>query len=393
MNSYAAISSIGFRETIPEHLYVPHYLMLLKSLIDACLGESGAFAEIPCSVFSSHIHHTDPEPNWYIYHSDHLGSSAFLTDASGDPTQHLQYMPFGETFVEQRSITSYYTPYTFSAKERDLETGYSYFGARYYDADISVWLSVDPMADKYPSMSAYMYCAGNPVMLVDPDGREIVIYGDDGSSITYRAGMNYDGSDKTINAMVASLNSIYSTSEGQTVLNTLISSNNYYSLINSDGNVSDLPHFCANNTIDGKSGGQVVTQGNNNVSTLSHELFHAYQDEMGQGGASIHNEIEAYVFQTMVENKINRNSTKGYSPSFFLVSKAFISGEEVTGGNKVYETAAKSLTESAQFSPGQFTLAMIYFKNFSAKNQENSYGRYPLWRSNQTKFLINQFYK
>jgi RHS repeat-associated protein len=115
---------------------------------------------------------SDPEPNWYIYHSDHLGSSAFLTDASGDPTQHLQYMPFGETFVEQRSITSYYTPYTFSAKERDTETGYSYFGARYYDADISVWLSVDPMADKYPSMSAFMYCAGNPVMLVDHFGLE-----------------------------------------------------------------------------------------------------------------------------------------------------------------------------------------------------------------------------
>jgi RHS repeat-associated protein len=75
--------------------------------------------------------------------------------------------------VEQRSITSYYTPYTFSAKERDPETGYSYFGARYYDADISVWLSVDPMAHKYPSMSAYMYCAGNPVMLVDPDGNYI----------------------------------------------------------------------------------------------------------------------------------------------------------------------------------------------------------------------------
>jgi len=62
--------------------------------------------------------------------------------------------------------------YTFSAKERDLETGYSYFGARYYDAGLSVWLSVDPLSDKYPSMSAYMYCAGNPVMLMDPDGRD-----------------------------------------------------------------------------------------------------------------------------------------------------------------------------------------------------------------------------
>ncbi len=60
---------------------------------------------------------------------------------------------------------------SFSAKEKDEETQYSYFGARYYMSDISVWLSVDPLSDKYPTMSAYMYCAGNPVMLVDPDGR------------------------------------------------------------------------------------------------------------------------------------------------------------------------------------------------------------------------------
>jgi RHS repeat-associated protein len=112
----------------------------------------------------------DPEENWYIYHSDHLGSSAFLTDASGDPTQHLQYMPFGETFVEQRSITSYYTPYTFSAKERDPETGYSYFGARYYSSDISVWLSVDPMADKAPGWTPYRYCLNNPLNNIDNQG-------------------------------------------------------------------------------------------------------------------------------------------------------------------------------------------------------------------------------
>jgi len=60
---------------------------------------------------------------------------------------------------------------SFSAKEKDEETQYSYFGARYYMSDISVWLSVDPMADKYRSLSPFMYCAGNPVILVDPDGR------------------------------------------------------------------------------------------------------------------------------------------------------------------------------------------------------------------------------
>ena len=68
--------------------------------------------------------------------------------------------------------------FTFSAKERDPETGYSYFGARYYNSDLSIWLSVDPMADKYPSMSPYVYCANNPVKLVDPNGEEIGDYYD-----------------------------------------------------------------------------------------------------------------------------------------------------------------------------------------------------------------------
>ena len=66
-------------------------------------------------------------------------------------------------------------PYAFSAKERDTETGLSYFGARYYSSDLSIWLSVDPMSDKYPSLSPYVYCANNPVKLVDPNGEEAAI--------------------------------------------------------------------------------------------------------------------------------------------------------------------------------------------------------------------------
>ncbi|MGD9494543.1 MAG: RHS repeat domain-containing protein [Bacteroidales bacterium] len=104
----------------------------------------------------------------YFYHPDHLGSSSFITDATGYAVQHLQYLPFGETFVDQQN--GYDSRYTFSAKEKDDETQYSYFGARYYDSDLSVWLSVDPMSDEYPSMSPYMYCAGNPVKIVDPNG-------------------------------------------------------------------------------------------------------------------------------------------------------------------------------------------------------------------------------
>ena len=60
--------------------------------------------------------------------------------------------------------------YTFSAKERDTETGYSYFGSRYYNSDLSIWLSVDPMSDKYPHQSNYVYCRNNPIRLIDPNG-------------------------------------------------------------------------------------------------------------------------------------------------------------------------------------------------------------------------------
>ena len=63
--------------------------------------------------------------------------------------------------------------FTFSAKEKDSETGLSYFGSRYYSSDLSIWLSVDPQASKYPSLSPYVYCANNPVKLVDPNGEDI----------------------------------------------------------------------------------------------------------------------------------------------------------------------------------------------------------------------------
>ena len=71
---------------------------------------------------------------------------------------------------------SFSSMYTFSAKEKDTETGYSYFGSRYYSSDLSIWLSVDPMSGKYPSLSPYTYCADNPVKLVDPNGEEIGDY-------------------------------------------------------------------------------------------------------------------------------------------------------------------------------------------------------------------------
>jgi hypothetical protein len=51
-----------------------------------------------------------------------------------------------------------------------MMTGYQYFGARYYNSDISVWLSVDPLADKYPSQSPYSYVGNRSINVIDPNG-------------------------------------------------------------------------------------------------------------------------------------------------------------------------------------------------------------------------------
>lgn len=76
--------------------------------------------------------------------------------------------------LSRASLEERKTCYVFTGKERDEETGYGYFGARYMDHELmTMWLSVDPMSDKYPGISPYAYCAWNPVKLVDPNGEDM----------------------------------------------------------------------------------------------------------------------------------------------------------------------------------------------------------------------------
>ena len=77
--------------------------------------------------------------------------------------------------LKNRTQNTRFYPSSFTGKEKDEETGYGYFVARYMDYDLTgMWLSVDPLADKYPGISPYAYCAWNPVKLVDPDGNIII---------------------------------------------------------------------------------------------------------------------------------------------------------------------------------------------------------------------------
>lgn len=107
----------------------------------------------------------------YYYHSDHLGTGTFLSDFDGNPYQFFLNLPFGETMAEQHSYSGEYTNrYKFNGKELDEETGFYYYGARYYNPKFSIWLSVDPLAESFPNWNPYNYCMQNPINLIDPTG-------------------------------------------------------------------------------------------------------------------------------------------------------------------------------------------------------------------------------
>ena len=141
----------------------------------------------------------------FFYHSDNLGSTSYITDDKANITQYDAYLPYGELLVDEH-CSSEDLPYKFNGKQFDEETGLYYYGARYMNPVTSLWYGVDPLAEKYKSIGAYVYCSANPIRLIDSDGKKILfvngywngfIGGLIGSS---SAGANYWGDGFTVAA-------------------------------------------------------------------------------------------------------------------------------------------------------------------------------------------------
>ena len=114
-------------------------------------------------------------------------------------------------------------PYLFNGKELDSETGLYYYGARYLDSKTSLWLNVDPLAEKYSNISPYAYVANNPIKYIDPDGRRIIvpqqadrtkvisylnrIYGKDNFSFNEKGILEFVGNTKDMNIKLSNFTS------------------------------------------------------------------------------------------------------------------------------------------------------------------------------------------
>jgi RHS repeat-associated protein len=134
------------------------------------------------------------EKDLFFFHPDHLGSSNYVTDTQGKIFEHMEYFPYGETWVQEASNTNN-TPFLFTDKEFDQETGLYYYGARYYDPRTSVWQNPDPAFSAFlphrgeeqlpglggvynsPNLGVYGYAHLNPVKINDPNGESATLIG------------------------------------------------------------------------------------------------------------------------------------------------------------------------------------------------------------------------
>ena len=107
----------------------------------------------------------------FFYHSDHLGSTSYITDDKANITQYDAYLPYGELLVDEHS-SSEELPYKFNGKQFDEETGLYYYGARYMNPVTSLWYGVDPKCYKNIHLGSYVYCSSNPIVRIDPNGED-----------------------------------------------------------------------------------------------------------------------------------------------------------------------------------------------------------------------------
>ena len=242
-----------------------------------------------------------------------------------------------------------------SGKEKDSETGYYYFGARYYNSDLSLWLSVDPMADKYPSLSPYNYCAWNPLKIVDPNGAEILIK-DRNQTYYYRNGHVYlkhgripmDGYlGKEASKVKNNIDKMLKHSAGKKVIDRLTTSRQRYTVA-VDAKSGDGNYSASKNKV------SLVGGESNTLEALSHELFHAYQDDHGRTPKTVYNEVEAYVFSSIISN----NMTTG------IRSK----------NNAEYNAHGMNLTKG--FNSNSFGFLVRNFRRNSMANYKGTYNGY-----------------
>jgi RHS repeat-associated protein len=326
--------------------------------------------------------------------TDHLDNVRAVVDMqSATVVERNDYYPYGGRITQPSDTSAAYPSASANRwrhagkEEQDSVTGLpiSDFGARMYDPFTATWLTQDPMATDYPDFGPYVFCAGNPVNLVDRDGGRIIIKFIDerGSeqSLSYHASMEYKGSNGFVSNVVMALNAIYA-SGGEKLIKTLVDANQIYSYTNLSPLAENIGYIST------PSGGSISLDNLSNtyqtesdwIEGVAHESFHAIQDYEGQGGTSIFNEIEAYVFSFIITNQ-------------WLSSDLYTSPQSIPIGNMGSREYTNAINEiSTNCDKEAMKVALKLFKTDSYANSSGIYSNFPYRRDNTTRFILKKYF-
>ena len=237
----------------------------------------------------------------YFYIKDYQGNVRVVLDQRNRPVELNAYYPYGMLMASTPSDS--HQPHKYGTKELDRENGLDCYDsqARWYAPQTGRTYTLDPMAEKYPHLSPYLWCAANPITLTDPDGKEVMA--DELSRINIcntltKEESEYVRFDKNGMLDVQLLNKSQSASENMIALKALANSEveynfmvadkdhegkKYFDTSETDGNfyrgTTEMPNAERNSSPDDKVFiivGKILNEKQQAVTT-AHEAFgHAY---------------------------------------------------------------------------------------------------------------------
>lgn len=149
-----------------------------RDYVGNCIYENGVLKKI---IFGGGYVDMSGESLVYMFFlTDHLGSVRVVVSESGDVVQTNQYYPFGDLIEDVRlNPGNSDNRFRYTGKELSDETGLYDFSARYLNARLGRFTTIDPLAEKNPHISPYLYCNNNPVRFIDPNGMDWYQYMDE----------------------------------------------------------------------------------------------------------------------------------------------------------------------------------------------------------------------
>ena len=244
----------------------------------------------------------------------------------------------------------------------------------HYNSDLSIWLSVDPMSDKYPSTSPYAYCANNPVKLVDPDGRDIWIDG-----YLYTPGQACpEGVAENTQKKWNALNTICQNKRGEAVISDMSSSDYIFDISSAESKTGVGAYVRGD--CETHPGGTIYLNGHDSdIGIIAHELFHGYQHMNGQLRHTIFNEVEAYLFSFSITGNIS---------ALLFHDDSDCPDDNIIGNG--YNNAIIQLCYGSDFDSNSFDYACGWFQVCSPSNYRGTYNEY--LTTYPEKYLITDFF-